>query len=455
MKIGFTVDTNMLEGSNAKTTSLSKNLDFYLKYIKVLSRKDKQNTLTLFLSEVVTSEVIKHETEKINAAYDSLKSKFQELDYIFDGNLPDNKIESILRNEKNFIKKLHILKVPTSEENFKKLIHAALETTPPFIKQKGDAGFKDALIWESILSSNEIDECDKFYFFTCDTDFLEYQEYFKNEFIKYHKNCSITIIGFEKNDNDKRQQALSYIIKENKLIETNITKLFDEDFILTYIHELNNRELPLDSNKIKIEFSNLEKENIVIRDVIEHENIYDVLLDINTYNYHDSSKLAPIQAKLKLIFEVVENKFSVINHEITNISYVDAIMGNFMKELSELSESIKELYKQPLEELHAITSSPMISDQMRVMVDNINKMTEPFKVLRKEFETTNAIRQFQEIRNQISGINPLVQAANKQIKIANQITGINPLTQAVNRQIELANQITENRVDIISNQENH
>jgi hypothetical protein len=85
-------------------------------------------------------------------------------------------------------KKIRLIEIPDDDHLkavFERIISRALNTQPPF-KQHGDvsdAGFKDALIWESILNYSDITGFDKVILFTNDSGF----DGCKNEFQKIVK----------------------------------------------------------------------------------------------------------------------------------------------------------------------------------------------------------------------------------------------------------------------------
>jgi hypothetical protein len=95
--------------------------------------------------------------------------------------LPDSNFdyEAYLEQiSERFLKKRKIRLIDLPDDNhlrasFQRIINRALNTQPPFRKQgeKSDVGFKDALIWESILSYSEISNFDKTILFTGDNVF--------------------------------------------------------------------------------------------------------------------------------------------------------------------------------------------------------------------------------------------------------------------------------------------
>jgi len=86
-------------------------------------------------------------------------------------------------------KKIRLIEIPDNEQLkdvFERIIDRALNTKPPFQKygDRSDVGFKDALIWESILSYSHVKDFDKVILFTnddcfsgeCEKEFQEKQQ---------------------------------------------------------------------------------------------------------------------------------------------------------------------------------------------------------------------------------------------------------------------------------------
>lgn len=110
--------------------------------------------------------------------------------------LPDttfNYLEFVEQAAEQYLgtKKLRIIELPDDaclKQAFQRIIKRALNTKQPFRKHgdQSDVGFKDALIWESILSYPQILDFDKVIFLTADGGFgSECTTEFENTFHKY------------------------------------------------------------------------------------------------------------------------------------------------------------------------------------------------------------------------------------------------------------------------------
>ena len=123
----------------------------------------------------------------------------------------------------------------------KTLVKEALTKKAPFDKsiegKKTDAGFKDALIWKTVVLSPDIDECEEFYFFTSDKAFDEGKEELINEFKEKHSKTNIYIKYIEP-DGSHRQNALNHIIEKHGLYKTDVIELYDESLIKKYFNKI-------------------------------------------------------------------------------------------------------------------------------------------------------------------------------------------------------------------------
>jgi hypothetical protein len=83
-------------------------------------------------------------------------------------------------------KKIRLIELPDNDhlkEAFQSIVQRALDFKPPF-NQNGEQ-FKDALIWESIISYADIEEFDKITLFTADNGFSGCEQEFQQRFKKY------------------------------------------------------------------------------------------------------------------------------------------------------------------------------------------------------------------------------------------------------------------------------
>lgn len=406
MKIGFTIDTNMLLGSDSKRTGFIKNIDYFLDYIKALKKKDKNNELIFFVSEIVAKEILNHKRDKMEEEYQSLKSKFSKCDYFLDGIIPKEKIDSIIKEEEKKINKLNILKVPRDSKTFDKIIECALERKSPFVKNRGDKGFKDALIWESILKEEHIDSLDKFYFFTCDSDFD--RTLLEEEFKHIHNTCDIKIVNIQ-NNNEKRQVALSTIINENNLIETNITKLFSEDFILDFIRKIKSEEINVKysynhSVNVSINYQDFDKDDFDINDVSLDNGLYKVSISINTFNYIQNM-LLPLNANLFIYVKEENEEYIFDSYKLEKVEFIKTSIDKINERLNNFSKMVVDSVSKDAERLKDEIERARLNDIVYAATLELNKYKEPLSKLVKEAKRLTESSDYQVLSKQINEIN--------------------------------------------------
>src|SRR3989339_682072 len=189
------IDTNHL-GNYSKGNLFCKNYK-YLEINKNLHenlvnnfnfKPSKEIIIQVAIPEIALEELKQQQNEcfikdleKINLNF----KKFKELQGVI-LNLP--KIEYIPYldvKKENYLRKYNITKINNpSEKIFPKLIDKVIKKQKPFYKKNNnqvDSGFKDALIWESILEFVSLNKYDKYFFLTNDSDF---NNDFKQEFLE-------------------------------------------------------------------------------------------------------------------------------------------------------------------------------------------------------------------------------------------------------------------------------
>lgn len=395
MNIGFITDTNILEKNSKELYKGSKYLDttdLFTEYINSLKRsklKSKDNVI-YFMPDIIVEELYEQKKSLLNRKYDTLKEKYIELEFVLKGELPTHNIKELLDKEKEKYKeKYTILHLNYSEKVFYELVEDSLRKNPPFDKssegRKTDAGYKDALIWKTILYSKEIDKCDKLYLFSGDKIFSDNEEYLHNEFKKHHLETEL-IIKYVEPDEKKRQNSLEIMISENNLIETDIIKLYNPELILKSLKNIkyNYSEeiyyLDNEERKIILEdiiFSDLDESDFILNDVREENEEYKVILNLETYKYKtniESDLSRVVSGKIILSFVPKEQEFELNSYELKNITidskiydlkinyiFDKEIKNNFNKSLVKAfidGMRLKELENKPmdLEKIYLICS---------------------------------------------------------------------------------------------------
>lgn len=393
MKIGFTVDTNILQGRDGRSTNLEKNLSFFLDYIKAITKKDKVNSLTFYITDIVKDEVIFHEKRYMQEDYDNYIKSFNKARYILKGNKSESYLEDIIKKEEEFSKKLNILKLKRTEEKFNKIIKSSIEKIPPFIKSNGDAGFKDALIWECILDSNEIDSLDIFYYFTTDKDFNDYR--LIKEFESVHENTKIKI-EIISNDGQKRQNVINKIIDDNSLIHTDITTLFNEKYILRYIHKLSNEKLENKSVEYTLKYDDLNENDFDIIDVVNAANKFKVLIRLDTYIAYDNVYM-PISGDLELIMHKNSDDYFCESHSLTNVIFGIPDLNDYFDSIRKMSNLAYGITNEPFKNVKGIIGAITTSEIINSTLESVNKYNESLKQVTEGLKIPKISNTFQSI----------------------------------------------------------
>ena len=393
MQIGFITDTNILNKSKEelnKDRKFLNNANFFIEYIESLENTSSQDKLIYFMPNIILEELYYQKLYMFNESYKRFCEKYNDISYGLNGALPESNIESILDNEKKeYENKIKILQLPYTKKIFIELTEDALKKNPPFDKsqegKKTDAGYKDALIWKTIIYSKEINECEKVYFFSGDKIFIENEKYLKDEFIIHHPNTELKIVFIEP-DGNQRQNCLKKIIEENKLIETEIIKLYDLNLILDYLKTVKykyNEDVYYYSNNEKtvlenIMFDEFIKEDFQIENVKKIEEKYEVIVLFNTKKYKvninndDYFNKKILYGKVKFIFLKNKSEFSLEEYQFIKIEFQSTISEIY----SNISKIVIDLYNEEFAEV------------IQNFVQNIG---ETLNNINNQFITTNII----------------------------------------------------------------
>ena len=346
MKIGFVTDTNLLKKSQDslyKDKKVLDTADIFIDYVKALNETDSKNKLIYIMPNIVLEELCEQKISAYNESYLAFTKKYNELSYGIVGELPKSNIEKIIEEEKqNYSSKVEVINLKYSESLFKEIVADSLKKKAPFNKEcegkKTDAGFKDALIWKTVLYADKIDECDALYFISSDKVFDENKEDLMKEFESFHPNTKLKIVYF-KPDGNQRQNSLQQIIKENELFETKVVKLYNKDLINKFIHNINynfQEEIKtyLDEREytlLDIKFSEFTNDDYVICGITESDNKYKMYISFDTWKYDLNNKdielnnLKKLSGIISLDIVFKNKKFEMEGYEIKKVEFPKSI----------------------------------------------------------------------------------------------------------------------------------
>lgn len=362
MKIGFATDTNILRKN--KLNECQKILDatdIYTEYIETLNKVKSKHELVYYMPEVVVDELLMQKEFSFNQSYKFFEDRYKENSYALLGELPKNNIKEILVQEKEEYKeKYKLIKLEYTAELMETLVKETLMKKAPFDKsaegKKTDAGFKDALIWKTIVLSTDIDESEEFYFFTADKAFDEGKEELINEFKSKHPKTKINIIYIEP-DGSHKQNALNYIIDKHGLYKTDVIELYDENLVKKYFDKIS--YIPNDveyycgdgiqAELTEILFQNFELNDFYIDKVEKEEEKFNIYCSFRTLKYNTDIEISDrkyIIGNVKFAVKGKKEKYAYINSEVSKVGFdlgvVDLLrgftigLGNFAKEISKI-----------------------------------------------------------------------------------------------------------------------
>src|SRR3989344_1274831 len=221
MKILVLIDTNKL-GKFKSGAFLFENfnyLDTNKDLLNVIFKQYKDNkNITFGIPQLVFEELISEQKLQFIVKLDAMKKSYSSIYGIpgFSFNIPDINYTSYLQKMVSaFVTKYCISLIQTPINiNINELVQKALNKSPPFGKKnKGDAGIKDELIWQSILRFVEGKRYDHYFFLSEDCDFED--DLLKGSF-KYTTGKDLEII---KDIGQLKSRLDELLTKNNKSIK--------------------------------------------------------------------------------------------------------------------------------------------------------------------------------------------------------------------------------------------
>lgn len=221
VKIAIIPDTNVFTYSKKRINDLSRlPLDEYYKILKTLELNDLTYEVNIFFPEIVLLELLHHLELKLNKKCKDLENFEKEFKNFEEITIINNElnIKKVCENlKKYYFEELNIIPIP-SDGNllFNKILDKSINKKPPFIESSSDKGFKDAILFLSLLKFAEDNKYDKYVLFSNDNGFSnnikELQDEFKNHLASFRQRDIYNDLVIIKNKNIN-----SYINTEFKL----------------------------------------------------------------------------------------------------------------------------------------------------------------------------------------------------------------------------------------------
>lgn len=377
MKIGFATDTNILERIDKSDLYTCKSVldttDIYIDYIEDLPKTKSQCELTYYMPEIVQEELLEQRKSAFNESYDNFVKKYDGLSFALNGEIPKSNIDELLQSEREkYSDKFKLIKLKYTSELFEKMVNDALKKNAPFDKRlegkKADAGFKDALIWQTIIHSKEIDDCDEFYFFTADLVFKDGEEELVKEFNKHHNKTKINIINI-KCEGSQRQEVLNTLISKYNLYKTDVIKLYNKEIIIQFIRKMKYKNEDVfyysdDKIQVKlvnIDYASFDLSDFYIEEVEKEKDKFKIKCFFKTRKYETNNDTNIIDKKIlngiitidlkeeekeELKYECINCNASKINFNTDIFDLIRGLSINLSSTLtSEVLNAIKENMK--------------------------------------------------------------------------------------------------------------
>lgn len=319
--------------------------------LDVIISKVSNNNYLPYIPQLVIYEYKKKFAREFKSNTKGIMNKFKPyIEYKDKKNFDDilQDIQSDIQSNLESLFETRIIKYDESSDTFKSIINRALEKIPPFSddneKAKSDKGFKDTIIWLSVI------------------------EYFKNQ----GENNVIFI------SDDKVFVNNSILVNEFKsYTNKNITIKTNEDFLkmIAYNENKKSDNIVLKNNELDfehdVEINNISDEELArLREYIEHI-IYEVCFISTGYNFDMdntftlTSKIdAPYVKNMLINLEknygnhLLEQNIPITemvgNDEIIQVNYDIAI--NLYDELLSLYKEIRQDYPSLLPQFYKVVA---------------------------------------------------------------------------------------------------
>jgi len=219
---------------------------------------------------------------------------------------------------KEFIERENIKIIDFPEDKlgeiFKNIIKRALERKPPF-KQSNkskDIGFKDAVIWETLLNYEKIKDYDKVIFISNDAGFQGCQEEFESEMKIYCRIFTSTAYAIEEIQADYQP-----LIEKREWLEF-VTSDYFEDHISQFLSGLD--KIPVENNEYEFEKAEVIEHIDSIEHLEEEEGdistiIVSLVKGIVKFDDNEKEVFLKVRTYLDDTKGIVDTDFEVIEDE--------------------------------------------------------------------------------------------------------------------------------------------
>lgn len=319
-KIILVVDTNIFERNAKKPYDFSKlPLDKFDKILKTISLNNLDDEIKILFPEIVVLELLYHHKRR---ASDDLK-KLNKLNNNFI-NVSDMEIKELnldidqmCANLKiKYFKELNILYIPKDKESlFNQILKMSLDKIPPFEIGKSDKGFKDAILFLSLIDYAKNNNFDKMVLFSDDKIFKNNEKEFLRLYsdeVEYKHSKKLEIV--------KSKDLISYINNEFELfkdLKNYIGKYF---FSILENKYASASQIHIQGYEFEIEEIELYEDDTHIYQLDDNTFEVEFFFDVRYYGYDydyivlddsDDFKSCYVHQSENYIFKRIDNEWEV------------------------------------------------------------------------------------------------------------------------------------------------
>lgn len=302
-KIRIFFDTNFIRNTKSEEFDILLSTEAINQIIKFIDTNKLSKNITIVIADIILEERIFQKLETINFDNENLKNiqeKYKKYFNIEGINLKNfQQFDYYQYFEKNcdeFIKKINFERVKYPTIELKTIIKRAVNKQPPFSKG-GDKGFKDTILWYTILEDAKQHQ-DTAYVL-CTDDQIFKAQLLEEEFLGINKNGIIT-----PKDSIEVQEYLNDVFKEDTKYRQRIEEVKRQVGL-----KIGDIMVELHKSRFEvISFGDFQKvvslsfENMNVLGITETEKNYEIILDLDlkanyTYTSSYESYTRPILMK--------------------------------------------------------------------------------------------------------------------------------------------------------------
>lgn len=322
------------------TNFIVEKLDQFIQVVKVLREKKYE----LYISQVVIDErkaqLCNEQIETYNKIYDlakyltryiEIKSKIPSSNHI------DEIQKKITQQTYEKLFGTNIIKYSKSEEIFSIILERAFKKIPPFVTDKSDKGFKDTLLWLSIIDYFKNNGEENIILLTSDNGFIKSKNELEQEFkTKTNKILKIEPNSFY-NDIIKEEQKENILQNNHNIPEEELENLSDEIYdcvdsicnktVIYYEQEYNANRFNINTQFTEKDIENIfnRLEDNINMHILERSIDITEILDKNDYVIRSESIPLKLVKDLLKLYKKIKQRYPALIQQfyVTVTKYIN------------------------------------------------------------------------------------------------------------------------------------